>query len=83
MNTYESQTKATVLQLLSKIAPEADLDTLEENEEIRQTLGIDSYDFLNFMIEVSESFSIEIPESDYGKLNTLANIIQYIEANST
>lgn len=83
MNTREAQIKETIFKLLSNIAPEADFDALGDDEDIRQTLGIDSYDFLNFMIGISESFGFEIPETDYGKLLTLADVIRYIEAHST
>ncbi|GAB4383404.1 MAG: hypothetical protein Kow00121_45230 [Elainellaceae cyanobacterium] len=83
MNTHRIQTKETVLNLLRNIAPEADFGELGKDEDIRQALGIDSYDFLNFMIGISESFKVEIPETDYGKLITLANITQYIEAHSS
>ena len=79
MNVHKPQTKETVLNLLRNIAPEADFDALADDEDIRQTLGIDSYDFLNFMIGISESFGIEIPETDYGKLRTLADVMRYIE----
>jgi len=82
MNTHKTQTKETVLNLLRNIAPEADFDELGEDEDIRQSLGIDSYDFLNFMIGINESFGVEISETDYGKLITLTDIIRYIESHA-
>lgn len=81
MNTHETQTKETLINLLKNIAPDADLQALGEDKDIRQTLGIDSFDFLNFMIGINESFSIEIPETDYGKLISLTDVIRYIEAH--
>ncbi|HIK14090.1 MAG TPA: acyl carrier protein [Leptolyngbyaceae cyanobacterium M33_DOE_097] len=83
MNTQETQVKATLLNLLKNIAPDANFEALGETEDIRQALGIDSFDFLNFMIGINESFGVEIPETDYGKLMTLKDIIQYIEAHRT
>jgi len=82
MNTHETQTKTTLIQLLKNIAPDANLETLGENEDIRQTLGIDSFDFLNFMIGINESFGVEIPETDYGKLMSLTDVIRYIQAHT-
>ncbi len=81
MNTQSAPMKKTLLNLLRNIAPEADLEALGEDEDIRQTLGIDSFDFLNFMIGISESFGVEIPETDYGKLVSLADVIRYIETH--
>ncbi|MBD2186677.1 acyl carrier protein [Pseudanabaena mucicola] len=77
--TSELQIKETIGNLLGNIAPEADLDSLGEDEDIRTTLGIDSFDFLNLLIGLSEAFSIEIPEADYGKLISLKDMISYIQ----
>ena len=79
----ELQIKETIFQLLGNIAPEADLDSLEDNEDIRTTLGIDSFDFLNLLIGLSDAFSIEIPEADYGKLITLKDMIGYTQRKAT
>lgn len=79
----ELQIKETIFQLLGNIAPEADLDSLDDNEDIRTTLGIDSFDFLNLLIGLSDAFSIEIPESDYGKLITLKDMIGYTQRKAT
>jgi acyl carrier protein len=75
-------TKEVLKQILGKIAPEANLETLAENENIRESLGLDSFDFLNFMIAINENLGLEIPESDYGKLNTIRDLVVYIEANN-
>ncbi len=82
MNTQSAQMKETLLNLLRNIAPDTDLEALGEDADIRQTLGIDSFDFLNFMIGISESFGVEIPETDYGKLITLADVIRYVEVHT-
>ncbi len=79
----ELQIKETIFQLLGNIAPEADLDSLDDNEDIRTTLGIDSFDFLNLLIGLSDAFSIEIPEADYGKLITLKDMIGYTQRKAT
>lgn len=83
MNTRETQTKEKLIDLLKNIAPDADLQALGDDEDIRQTLGIDSFDFLNFMIGINESFGVEIPEADYGKLISLTDVIHYIKAHSS
>jgi len=79
----ELQIKETIFQLLGNIAPEADFDSLDDNEDIRTTLGIDSFDFLNLLIGLSDAFSIEIPEADYGKLITLKDMIGYTQRKAT
>lgn len=83
MNTRETQTKEKLIDLLKNIAPDADLQAFGDDEDIRQALGIDSFDFLNFMIGINESFGVEIPEADYGKLISLTDVIHYIKAHSS
>ena len=72
------QLREIVLKGLGKIAPEADLDALAPNANVRQALDIDSFDFLNVLIGLNEALGVEIPESDYGQLITLADIVRYL-----
>jgi acyl carrier protein len=78
----ESQIRAAILRGLSKIAPEADLDTLAPTENVRDALDIDSFDFLNFLIGLHEELGVEIPEADYGKLSTIADMTSYLAARA-
>lgn len=66
---------------LQKIAPESDPAGLEPNESIREALDIDSYSFLKVLVGLNERTGIEIPESDYGQLGTLAGILNYLRAH--
>jgi acyl carrier protein len=76
----EAQIKETILKGLSQVAPEANLGTLDPNASVRETLDIDSFDFLNFLIGLNEELGVEIPEADYGQLVTLADIVRYLAA---
>ena len=49
---------------LATIAPEADLDDVAPDEDLADALDLDSMDFLNFLIALSKSTGVEIPESD-------------------
>ena len=50
------------------------------DENLRRALDIDSFDALNFFIRIHEQLGVEIPESDYGQLNTLAEMRRYLAA---
>jgi acyl carrier protein len=76
----ESEIREAVFKVLGKIAPEADLARLRSDENLREALDIDSFDFLQFVIGLHESLKIEIPESDYPRLATLSGILQYVQA---
>jgi acyl carrier protein len=70
--------RATVLQVLGQIAPEADLTAIQPNVSLRDQLDIDSMDFLNFLIALDKQLHIDIPERDYGQLATLDACVKYI-----
>ena len=72
----------TIVVLLQQIAPDTVPATLKLEENIRETLNIDSFDFLQFIIALHEKTGVEIPEEDYGKINTIQNAIEYIQNKS-
>ena len=76
----EAQLTETIFKVLGQIAPEADLSTLGPDENVRETLDIDSFDHLNFLIGLNAALGVEIPEADYGQLTTLAGIVSYLSA---
>ncbi len=78
MSATEAEIKETVFAALRRIAPDADPTTLAPAENIREALDIDSYDFLQFLIAINKQTGIEVPEADYGKLQTIANLLQYL-----
>lgn len=76
----EDDIRAAIFAGLRKIAPEAEPENLRPTDKVREVLDIDSFDFLNFLIGLHERLHIEIPEADYGKLTTLADMFTYIAA---
>jgi acyl carrier protein len=72
----------TIVVLLQQIAPDTTPSTLKLEENVRETLNIDSFDFLQFIIALNEKIGVEIPEEDYGKINTIQNAIEYIQNKS-
>lgn len=75
----EDEIKINIFQLLKKVAPDTEPSTLKPDENIREILGIDSFDALQFIIALNEKLGIEIPEKDYGKTNTLNELVSYIK----
>lgn len=76
----DEEIKIVIFQLLTKIAPDVDPSVLEMDHNIRDTLGIDSFDFLQFIIGLDEELGIKTPEEDYGKITTLKALIAYIKS---
>jgi acyl carrier protein len=78
----EADIKSAIFAGLHQIAPESDPDSLSPDQKIRETLDIDSFDFLNFLIALHDKLGVEIPEADYGKLTTLGEMTRYLAQRS-
>jgi len=76
----ESEIKELVFAGLRRIAPESEPESLRPDQNIRESLEIDSFDFLRFLVGLNEKTGVEIPEDDYGQLVTLDDMIRYLEA---
>lgn len=74
------QIRQIIFRLLKRIAPESEPSELAPDENIRRALDIDSFDALNFFIQLHDELGVTIPESDYGQLNTLEEIVHYLSA---
>lgn len=74
----EDEIKKIVLQILKKIAPDTNPESLNEHDNIREVLAIDSFDYLQFIVGLDNELRTKIPEDDYGKIQTLNEIIKYI-----
>ena len=76
----ESELKEIIVAELTKIAPGTNPGALDQDENLREGLDIDSFDALNFFIAISERLHIDIPEKDMGHLNTINEILQFLMA---
>ena len=76
MNTQEA-TQA-IEAALGQVAPDADLAALAPDADIRDSLELDSLDFLNFIEGLSRRAGQRIDEDDYPKLATLASASRFI-----
>lgn len=65
----------TVVAILQTIAPEVEEEDLDASAPLRDQVDLDSMDWLNFLIKVSKTFDIDIPESDYATLRTLNDVV--------
>jgi acyl carrier protein len=77
------QIRATVLEVLGQIAPEADPGSIDPKINLRDQLDIDSMDFLNFLIALDKQLQVDIPERDYGQLTTLDACVDYLMARQS
>ena len=82
MSASPEQVRSTVLDVLSSIAPELDTATLRPGEPLREQVDLDSFDFLNVLIALNERLGVEVPETDYAKVQTLNAMVDYFARRS-
>jgi acyl carrier protein/GNAT superfamily N-acetyltransferase len=63
---------------IKSIAPDTDVQQIRPDRPLREQIELDSMDWLNVIADLHGRLSIEIPESDYGRLATLDSIVAYV-----
>ena len=76
MNTQ--QATQAIEEVLGQVAPDADLTSLAPDADLRDSLELDSLDFLSFIEGLSKRVGQRIDEDDYPKLATLASASAFI-----
>lgn len=76
MNPQEA--RALAAEVLAAIAPEASLNSVGEDEDLRDALDLDSMDFMNVVVGLSERSGMAIPEADTPQLRTLRGLVAYL-----
>jgi len=72
--------KQTVLAALRRIAPEVEPDMVAPRQRLRDQVDLDSMDWLNFLVGLHAALGVEIPETDYARLDTLEALLSYLRA---
>ena len=71
--------RETIVEILSDIAPDENLDELNDEQTFREQMDLDSMDFLDIVLELRKRFLIQIPEEDYPKLTSMASTVEYLQ----
>jgi acyl carrier protein len=73
------QIKQTIIEQILEVAPDIEEDEIMPNENIQRSLEIDSFDFLNVLTALKVALGVEVPEADYGKVDTLEHMADYFD----
>lgn len=74
----EAHARDMVREALLIAAPDADLDALGDHDNLRDTLELDSMDFLAFVERLGTNRGQRIDEDDYPRLDTLAGCVTFL-----
>ena len=74
-----AEIRQAVREILADIAPDEDLGELKEDVPFREQLELDSMDFLDIVMELRKRYRIQIPETEYAELASMASTVRYLE----
>jgi acyl carrier protein len=77
--TTEDDIRNEILSVLTTIAPEVEPEDVEDDVLLRDQVDLDSMDWLNVLIGIHKRLNVDIPESDYQSLRTLADLVDYVK----
>ena len=80
MNTHDAT--ALVRACLREVAPDVDFDSVPADASYRDTLALDSLDFLQLVELLSKRGGIRIDEDDYPKLSTIADTVAFLASTA-
>ena len=70
--------RSEVLDILANIAPDEDLSGLKDDVSFREQMSLDSMDFLDIVMELRKRYRVQVPESDYQQLASMASTVHYL-----
>jgi acyl carrier protein len=72
--------RAAALEELLNVAPDLAGETIALDADLRETLDLDSMDFVNWVAALHRRLGVDIPELDYPKLRTFDATAAYLSA---
>lgn len=72
MSITAEEARSIVARAVRKIVPDADVEGLPEDADLRRTFELDSLDFLSFVELLVGDSGVRIDEDDYPELTTIA-----------
>ena len=67
---------------IRRIVPDADLDGLAPDADLRRTFELDSLDFLELVERLSKDAGVRIDEEDYPSLATMASCQAFLTSRA-
>lgn len=63
---------------IRRIVPDADLDSIQPDTDLRRAFELDSLDFLSIVEMLSKDAGVRIDEEDYPELATMASTTEFL-----
>ncbi|MCA9175744.1 MAG: acyl carrier protein [Planctomycetales bacterium] len=73
-----AEIREEVIDILENINPDEDYSNLEDERSFQEQVELDSMDFLDIVMELRKRYRVEIPEQDFGNLQSMQSTVQYL-----
>lgn len=69
-----------ISQMIKEQMHHEDMEVTEETS-LKDELGVDSIDLMEFVVNLEDEFSIEIPDDDIETIEQLGDMLDYLEGH--
>lgn len=74
----DDDARSLLAELLHRLAPEVDLQRIDDDAPLQEAVDLDSMDFLNLVAALHEATGLEVPERDYPALASFGGFVAYV-----
>ena len=74
----DNSIKAKVIKLIADQAGVAE-DSISDNTSLQADLELDSLDIMDLLLVLEEEFDMQIPDEELSKIQTVSDIVNYIQ----
>ena len=74
----KDEVKEAVKDIITAIAPDEDMSSLNDTDLLRDQIELDSMDFLDIVMELRKRYGVQVPEEDYDELGSLDSCANYL-----
>ena len=71
-------TQEEIFSIIENVGVSVDIAKIKVNMPFNEA-GVDSLELINIILEIEEKFGIKIPDEDIDALNTVDNIVSYLQ----
>jgi len=78
----DAEVETALREELHKIAPDMEVEDIDQSGDLREEFDIDSMDFLNLVSALSKRLGLAMPEEDYDEMGSYNAMLAYLKAHS-
>jgi hypothetical protein len=83
MSITTDEARDMVRRAVRRIVPDADVDAVPDDADLRRTFELDSLDFLSFVELLVADSGVRIDEDDYPALSTTAGCTDFLSRRAS